>query len=413
MTSRLEFDGRFIDSKDASDCAELRQLYEWKNQRKRPGYKYPLWCCNEHRGRMYLWEDRVTQQLWASHYPGQGGDNCRTSIGESAEHRACKDYVVEAVPWPADKEFSLGRKKPRPDVMVAAPNPMGVEVQFTTLNLPAAKGKSTNLMRNGLPPLFIGPNSDRIGVWESWVPTIKFNPDLNWTEGVPPPRSAKAIDLRHIVARRCGAMYFEHCPKLDYGFCGGFHARYEPLDQITRTLDDALIGVGTGELVRHRRWDNRVYVVAAEDLTVYRELEGQDGLFGSTEVAAKILLPEDDGTSRPCRSIRAYEVDEEFVPTDSGLLVPLSTPVCPGCNFSRLLLSLSVERGMCEGCWRKRELEDAVAKHGTEPVVLTDGSIALFDVESQPAQYVSMPGFPDVKPRRLGRSRRTQQTVGQ
>jgi hypothetical protein len=315
MTNMLIYQGWHVDLRDPDVCDELHRLYE--NHKASDG-RYEIYCLREHRGQMYLHERKRSlqmgggRQLWAAHYQGQGGEGCSVGIGDPgdlASHANGEEYmknVAAKMNWKAEPEYrGYGHRMPRPDLLIEAPYPMNVELEMhAKRNRPAIKAKSTRLMRTGVPPVFIGRDDEYTNKWDLWVPTLKFNPDLDWKRGVKQ-GSALAMNLMGIVPRPCTDRWFpESCPNRDWGWCGGFHVTYPELDKkFKRSLDEATIGLGNGELTRHRRWDGRVYIVPADDLVIYHEIEGGSGLFVADEPA---IPPgaEDHAERKPCISVR-------------------------------------------------------------------------------------------------------------
>ncbi len=278
--------------------------------------------------------------LWACHDPLQGGPDCTTRIPkpESPAHRHYKDYTARAADnagYTTRTEYSTGRGT-RLDVAINAPHQFGAEIQFSTITARDAKTRTTKSARAGWPPLWL-PGSKKVGdTLAGHVPVLRHNDtEIDWTPALPRAGTATALGLRHITREKCTpASRWQACPDTGRGtYCRQWHPWLN--DVATGwTLDNAITGVGAGELTTLQTRTGMVLLVIADDMHIYRELTGHDGLF-QPGGALRTIPPPDDNQARECTAER---------PT----MLEMLYDTCLIC--SNPLLLRSPGRDICEHC---------------------------------------------------------------
>ena len=310
MADYVLFNDQLVDLSEATSSlvAALWELYENHNARRG---RMPLWCNKTHGGQMYL--RKIDDRLWAAHYPGQGDSTCRVAVrheSEGASHRHMKGYArraLESAGYAVSEEYSTGRT--RLDLAVEAPKQFGIEAQFSSIVERDAKSRTTKSFRAGWLPIWLPANqgiADSIGYT---VPALRHNDnDVDWESGLPPRGTVTATSVRRITAQRCVVNgVFDRCPlwlSTRAGFCGGWHPWFNDMDAGWFTLDDALTGLGSGDLIVHQDWRGIVRVVPSEDIELYRGLTGTDGDYSPGRSRHS---QQDDDSHRECESERKTE----------------------------------------------------------------------------------------------------------
>jgi hypothetical protein len=297
MSNIVLLDGEELDALHEPGKSILWKLY-LDGPRKRP----PLTCSQPHRGAMYL--QLRKERLWAIHKPGQGDVECSVQIGEpeGPAHQHLKEYsarAAEAAGFTVATEQWTGNGT-RADVYVQAPFSFSVEAQISPIQAAVVTKRTKKSTAAGVPPVWVA-TQDRVF---PFAPNIGFNREMDWEPGVPPRGTVTALHMKHIVAEHCTAAgEIQRCPNRRSGFCGGYHPHYEALRGWT--LDDAIAGVGAGALIFLQDRKGNVRVVPDEDVNLYRELTGHDGVFDPTIRTVK--PPADDGRLRECTALRTPE----------------------------------------------------------------------------------------------------------
>jgi hypothetical protein len=306
MSSLVIFQDELVDlaKLSRSQYADLWAMYE---THKGSSTRYPLTCEN-HGSAMHL-KCRGGKRLWASHYPHEGGQGCSKLVheAEGLAHLHLKDYTVRAMSnagFEVRTEFSTGRGT-RLDVAIAAPNPFGIEAQFSPIKSGLAKARTTKSARAGWMPTWL-PGTKSIGdSLAGLVPIVRHNDGIDWESGVPYKGAAAAVSLRHIRRERCtAASRWQRCPSGSKTFCGRWHPWFnDPVLGVT--LDAALEGIGLGEYVLLQNQRRHVYYVPRSDVAIYQELTGYSGAYSPGLTPYQKVVKAERST--PCMASRVDE----------------------------------------------------------------------------------------------------------
>jgi hypothetical protein len=351
MSDYARLDGELINltELDAARYAQIWDLYENHPRRKT---RMPF-ACIKHGSAMTL-RRLHTGRLILAHYPGEG--HCQIAISrepEGLQHRNYKRYLhraAQAAGFTVTEEYSTGNRT-RLDVAVAAPNPFGLEVQFSPITTREAKARTTRSFNAGWPPLWLPGSRALADRLAHTVPAIAYNDDEVDFDAVPVRGSVAATSLKRITRERCTpSSRWNRCPVNRRNFCGDWHPYFG--DALTGwTLDDAIAGYGDGALVIHQDRAGVVRVVPADEVPVYTELTGLDGAFapGTRRAPPSSVIRE----PVECAADRPTEMQYPPPARNFPDVIWITCEICPrSCCHPD-----SIASGICRGCFYRRQAQ--------------------------------------------------------
>ncbi|ETT28762.1 hypothetical protein RR21198_5877 [Rhodococcus rhodochrous ATCC 21198] len=320
MSTLARLEGTTVDL-SALTPAEMARIGELHGNIDRGDHT--LECMEAGGGEMFI--RRRGDRYFAVHFSGSGCSATHDVAPETDEHKRQKEYwcrAADRVGYEAVPEYKTNGGT-RVDVLVKGTVLVGAEVQHSRLKLTAARSRTTKTANAGIVPLWTS-DSQREPTWLHKIPSIRVN-DTDWSAGMPPAGTATATALREIEMTRCDWSGFQKCPVTGGRPCGDWHPKLVPLLGIT--LDDAIAGAASGNLLPIVDRSGHVYIVPQRD----RDKLRQEGECDWSPTWQQQQKPDPKQDRRTCEAA----IHRGIAVSQTAIIGPVHgpAPLCPVCRF--------------------------------------------------------------------------------